>query len=368
MRILFIHNTVAEYRLEFWRLLGQNGTLQLLITDKKLEEKEYGFQKDSSGLNIAFLSDENYTYWLNHVVGYDIVVLPPIDSSKAYKLSLEFIKAARSGKTKVVMWTEGWVWKKLPLRKIIKKGYRSFLRKRICNKSDICIVSGSQSYKYMKGLGVDERKLAIAYDSSTSPKPTISDIRKLHGIPETSRIVLYLSRIVRYKGLDLLIDAFDNIAKKYPDSYLLIAGEGGYRSYCEQLAETKAAKSRIKFVGKVEPIQRACYFKESDLLVLPSHADHGEIEVWGLVVNESLEQGCPVVTTTAVGSAYDLIDDCCGKFVKENSIEELSKGIEHVLSLPKEAFDANCKKRYKEFNVHKMAGEFYNVFNKLMNL
>ena len=366
MKILFIHNTVAEYRLEFWRLLGQKGDLQLLITDKKLEEKEYGFQKDSSGLNIAYLSDDNYTEWLNHVVDYDIVVIPPVDSPQAYKLSLEFIKAARRGNTKVVMWTEGWVWMNLPLHKIIKKGYRSFLRKRICNKSDVCIVSGTQSYRYMKGLGVDERKLAIAFDSSTSPKPTISNIRKLHGIPESSRIILYLSRIVRFKGLDLLIDAFSNIADKYPDSYLLIAGDGGYKKYCEQLAETKAAKSRIKFVGKVEPIQRACYFKESDLLVLPSHADHGEIEIWGLVVNESLEQGCPVVTTTAVGSAYDLIDDCCGKLVKENSIEDLSEGIEHVLSLPKDAFDANCRKRYMEFNVQKMADGFYDVFKKLM--
>lgn len=368
MKILFIHNSVAEYRLEFWRLLGKTVDLQLLVTDKNLEKKAYGFQKDLSGLNIDYLSDDNYTEWLNSVSNYDVAVLPPVDDTQAYKLSLEFIKAARRGNTKVVMWTEGWVWKKLPLHKIIKKGYISFLRKRICNKSDACIVSGSQSYKYMKGLGVNERKLAIAYDSSTSPKPAISDIRKLHGIPESSRIVLYLSRIMRQKGLDLLIDAFSNIADKYPDSYLLIAGDGGYKKYCEQLAETKAVKSRIKFVGKVEPIQRACYFKESDMLVLPSHADHGEIEIWGLVVNECLEQGCPIVTTTAVGSGYDLIDDSCGKFVTENSVDELAKGIEHVLSLPKGKVVANCKKRYEEFSVQKMADGFYDAFQKVVRL
>lgn len=368
MKILFIHNSVAEYRLEFWRLLGKTVDLQLLVTDKNLEKKAYGFQKDLSGLNIAYLSDDNYMEWLNSVANYDLAVLPPVDDTQAYKLSLEFIKAARRGNTKVVMWTEGWVWKKLPLHKIIKKSYISFLRKRICNKSDACIVSGSQSYKYMKGLGVNERKLSIAYDSSTSPKPSITDIRKLHGLPENSRIVLYLSRIMRLKGLDLLIDAFDNIAEKHPNTYLLIAGDGGYKGYCEELAETKSAMNRIKFVGKVEPIQRACYFKESDMLVLPSHADHGEIEIWGLVVNECLEQGCPVVTTTAVGSAYDLIDDSCGKFVKENSVEELAKGIEHVLSLPKEQLEANCKARYEQFNVQKMADGFSDVFNKLGNM
>ena len=74
------------------------------------------------------------------------------------------------------------------------------------------------------------------------------------------------------------------------------------------------------------------------------------------------------MTTTAVGSAYDLIDDSCGKFVKENSAEELAKGIEHVLSLSKDEVVANCKARYEQFNVQKMADGFYNVFEKLMKL
>ena len=136
MKILFVHNSVAEYRLEFWRLLSKKVELQLLVTDKNLEKKAYGFQKDLSGLNIAYLSEDNYKEWLNNVVNYDIVVLPPVDLTHAYKISLDFIKAARRSTTKVVMWTEAWVWKKLPLHKIIKKGYISILRKQICNKSD----------------------------------------------------------------------------------------------------------------------------------------------------------------------------------------------------------------------------------------
>lgn len=367
MKVLFIHNSVAEYRLEFWRLIGKTVELQLLVTDKNLEKKTYGFQKDLTGLNIAYLSDDNYKVWLDNVKDFDIVVLPPVDNTDAYKISLKFIKAARRGTTKVIMWTEGWVWKKLPFHKIIKKGYVSMLKKRICNKVDACIVSGTQSYKYMKSLGVDEQKLSIAYDSSTSPKPTISNIRKLHHLPENSRIILYLSRILRFKGLDLLIEAYGKIANKYPDTYLLIAGDGGFKGYCEQLAESKTSRNRIKFVGKVEPLQRACYFKESDMLVLPSHEDHGEVEIWGLVVNESLEQGCPVVATNAVGSAYDLIDDTCGKFVREKSVEELANGIEYVLSLPKTQVEVDCKKKYDEFNVQKMADGFCDVFKKVVN-
>ena len=74
------------------------------------------------------------------------------------------------------------------------------------------------------------------------------------------------------------------------------------------------------------------------------------------------------MTTTAVGSGYDLIDDSGGKFVTEKSVDELAKGIEHVLSLPKGKVVANCKERYEEFSVQKMADGFYDVFQKVVRL
>lgn len=366
MKVLFIHNSVAEYRLEFWRLLSAKCELQLLITDKTLEQKAYGFEKDLAGLTIAYLSPENYSEWLSKTTEYDVMVLPPVDAKAPYEISKDFIRAARKGSSKVVMWTEAWKWHKLPLHKVIKKGYVDVLRKRIFKKSDACIVAGTCAYNYMKSLGCDEHKLFKAIDSSTSPQSSLTGIRSKHGIPEKGRIVLYLSRIMEMKGLDILINAFDKIADKNPDSYLLIGGDGGFRQYCEYLAHTKRSRDRIKFIGKVQPDVRASYFRESGMLVLPTHEDHGEIEIWGLVVNECLEQGCPVVTTTAVGSGYDLIDDSCGKVVKEKDVDDLASGIQYILDKPKGYFAENCKKRYAEYSVENMAASFYNVFESIV--
>lgn len=366
MKVLFIHNSVAEYRLEFWRLLSKKCELQLLITDKTLEQKAYGFEKDLTGLTIAYLSPENYRGWLDKAIEYDVMVLPPVDSKAPYVISKDFIRAARKGNTKVVMWTEAWKWHKLPLHKVIMKGYVDMLRKRIFNQSDACIVAGTCAYNYMKSLGCDERKLFVAYDSSTSPVSNMKDIRAKHGLPENCRIVLYLGRMMRQKGLDLLIEAFEKISKQNPQAYLLIGGDGGFREYCEQLASKMQSKERIKFIGKVQPDTRASYYRESDMLVLPTHEDHGEIEIWGLSVNESLEQGCPVVTTTAAGSVYDLIDDTCGKIVKEKDVDDLSNGIQYILDKPKGYFADNCKKRYSKYSVKNMAESFYKVFVNLV--
>lgn len=367
MKVLFIHNSLAEYRLEFWRLLSQKCDLQLLTTYKDLEAKAYGFQKDISGLNIAYMSQDNYGEWLDKTTDYDLIILPPVDTKDAYKISNAFIKAAHRGNTKIVMWTEGWNWHKLPLHKIIMKGYVDMLRKRTFKKSDICIVAGTCSYNYIKGLGCDESKLVKVIDSSTSPQSTLKDIRSKHGLPEDSRIVLYLSRIMEMKGLDILINAFDKIADNNPNTCLLIGGDGGFKQYCEDLAKTKKSSNRIKFIGKVQPSVRASYFREADLLVLPTHEDHGEIEIWGLVVNECLEQGCPVVATTAVGSTYDLINDSCGKVVKEKDTDDLAKGIQYILDKPQGYFTENCKQRYSQFDVANMANGFYDVFTRVMN-
>lgn len=367
MKVLFIHNSVAEYRLEFWRLLSQKCNIQLLITNKDLEAKAYGFQKDISGLNIAYLSKDNYRIWLEKAGNYDIIVLPPVDNKKAYKISNDFIKIVRKEMTKVVMWTEAWKWHKLPLHKVIIKGCVDLLRKKIFKKSDICIVAGTCSYNYMKGLGCDENRLVKVIDSSTSPKSTLKNIRLKYGLPEDSKIVLYLSRIMEMKGLDILINAFDKIADNNPNTCLLIGGDGGFKQYCEDLAKTKKSSNRIKFIGKVQPSVRASYFREADLLVLPTHEDHGEIEIWGLVVNECLEQGCPVVATTAVGSTYDLINDSCGKVVREKDTDDLAKGIQYILDKPQGYFTENCKQRYSQFDVANMANGFYDVFTRVMN-
>lgn len=50
MKILFVHNSVAEYRLEFWRLLGKKVELQLLVTDKNLEKRHMDSRKIYLGL------------------------------------------------------------------------------------------------------------------------------------------------------------------------------------------------------------------------------------------------------------------------------------------------------------------------------
>ena len=227
------------------------------------------------------------------------------------------------------------------------------------------IASGSQVFRYLSYIGVDKSKLITVIDSSSSPIPSISNIRKKHDLPQNAQIVLFLGRLVRRKGCDILIKAFNDISSIFPNAYLLIAGEGEDKKRCEQLASKMSAQKKIRFVGKIQPQERAAYFKESNLFVLPSYAYLGTSEAWGLTVNEALEQGTPVVATTVVGAAYDLLDGNCGDMVEENNIESLANGIRKYLRIDKNEIENVCIEKYSMYSVENMANGFYNAFKNI---
>ena len=158
-----------------------------------------------------------------------------------------------------------------------------------------------------------------------------------------------------------MINAFRLIKRKYKDSVLLVCGEGPHLARCKELAASVDASSII-FAGKVEPVKRAEYFKQSDVFVLPSYTLNGVIEAWGLTVNESLEQGTPVVATTAVGAAYDLANNKCCFMADENSPESLAENIMKVFDIGD--LTNLCQQQYQMYSVEKMAAGFFNAFKE----
>lgn len=97
--------------------------------------------------------------------------------------------------------------------------------------------------------------------------------------------------------------------------------------------------------------------------MLPSIINNGTIEAWGLTVNEALECGTPVITTNAVGSAYDLIDESNGLIVKNNDVEDLRRALNHILvnSNLKYSKQLIMNNYNMNFSVKKMAKGFYNI-------
>lgn len=139
--------------------------------------------------------------------------------------------------------------------------------------------------------------------------PYFTDLAPFSGRPARPGLrsgrfrVLYCGQLIPRKGVDLLVQAFVRLAQDFKDAELVLVGEGPLK---ETLAERvpKPLRSRIFFQGfrPVEALPEE--FSTADLFVLPSRHDG-----WGVVVNQALAAGLPVVASDAVGAARDLVAD-----------------------------------------------------------
>lgn len=128
-----------------------------------------------------------------------------------------------------------------------------------------------------KGVGLFNKQL---YQSS-SIKRTVTDLK-----------YLYVGRLITQKNIELLIRVFNRSGKS-----LTIVGTGALDSVLKKMAH-----SNIKFIGFVPNNEIANIYLNHNVFLLPSLS-----ETWGLVVEEAIYYGLPVLVSDAVGSQFDMV-------------------------------------------------------------
>ncbi len=135
------------------------------------------------------------------------------------------------------------------------------------------------------------------------------EARRRFGLPPQGLVVLYTGRLVRYKGLPLLLDVWGRIASRHPEAILVLAGEGGADlDNCEAelraAAEGPGAVPRVRFTGPVRDVPTL--LRGADIFVFPS-----EKEAFGISVIEAMASGIPI-TATRAGGLTDLVEEAQG--------------------------------------------------------
>lgn len=113
--------------------------------------------------------------------------------------------------------------------------------------------------------------------------------------------LLYVGRLVPNKGVDLLLEAFNDLVGANPIE-LTIVGTGPEQERLLAL-QSEAARRATHWLGQLDNERVRSLYAEHHVFVLPSRR-----EPWGLVVNEAMAAGLPVVAHVDVGSAIDLIE------------------------------------------------------------
>lgn len=131
----------------------------------------------------------------------------------------------------------------------------------------------------------------------------------------------YLGRLVGWKAVDLLIEAFAIVAKRCPEAHLEILGDGDCRPSLEAQAARLGLGDRVEFAGWVSAEEGARRLRGSDVFVLPSLRESG-----GVVLLEAMSVGLPVVATRWGGPGVH-VNDATGIRVAPDSREGFIQGL-----------------------------------------
>lgn len=174
---------------------------------------------------------------------------------------------------------------------------------------DLAVYSAADSIiclsRYTYGLlleeyGVDAKKISLAYNGLPDECPAYEEkevmrIKQDLRVAESGKLILFVGRLDDIKGVGLLVEAFGIVLDTFPDSRLLIVGEGNYTSCLEK---AKNNWNRITFTGRLTKDELYRLYRIADVGVMPS-----KHEQCSYVAMEMMMFGIPLVSSTSTGLA-----------------------------------------------------------------
>ena len=138
-----------------------------------------------------------------------------------------------------------------------------------------------------------------------------------------SPVFLYLGRLKRYKGVDLVIRAFARVAR--PDATLQIAGTGDHRAVLERLVASLDLGERVSFLGFVDEEHKLALLRRAWALVFASPK-----EGWGMTNLEAAACGTPVIASDSPGLRESVVDGETGLLVRHGDLAAMVAAMERV--------------------------------------
>lgn len=176
-------------------------------------------------------------------------------------------------------------------------------------------------------------------------------------------IVLFVGRLVYYKGLPYLIKAMKNI-----DAKLIVIGDGPLKYKFKLLARMNGVNHKIVWLGNVPDETLISYYHASSIFVLPSCV---KSESFGIVILEAQAAGKPVVSTDLpTGVTFTNLHQKTGLIVPPGNSQSLAEAVNRLLESKelREEYGGNGKARVRrEFTEAIMAKKFLTLYNSISN-
>jgi len=192
-------------------------------------------------------------------------------------------------------------------RSPISRAIKKIIVGRIFRMAGAVNTGSSGATAYVQSLGVPADRIILARNTvdnawwaARAAEVDRIAIRSKWNVSSDARVALYCAKLQSWKRPGDLLEAFARA--NVPKSHLVFAGDGPLHRELEERAALLGIANRVRFLGFVNQSGLPAVYAACDLLVLPS-----DYEPFGLVVNEAMNCGCPVVVSDRVGAKYDLV-------------------------------------------------------------
>lgn len=171
---------------------------------------------------------------------------------------------------------------------------------------DAVIVPSREVSRRLERIGISRQRLYVVPTGIPDAPPVSPDevdrIRQKHSLPVGAPVVTFVGRLAKEKNLFLLIDAFAEISRAFPENerhpILLLVGSGPFEEECELRVEAAGIEKWVRFTGFVRREKLDPYYRASTVFAFPSPT-----ETQGMVLSEAQTHGLPCIVVEGGGAS-----------------------------------------------------------------
>jgi glycosyltransferase involved in cell wall biosynthesis len=360
-KIVILTEIIAPYRIPVFNALAHRGGIDLHViflaaTDKAL--RQWRIYTDEIGFSYQILPSWRWRLGRRSLLvngglraalnaaRADVILCGGYNHPALWRA----LWWARRRAVPFVLWTESNQRDQRSGRAVVEWLKRYFVRS--CHAFS---VPGKSSSAYLRILGASEQLISTApnavdngFFSSRAAETRGQAVQFRAKVRLPSRFILFVGRLVPEKGVFDLLAAYAKLESTLRSEVgLVFAGDGASRKDIARRAEG-ISPGTVCFPGFAQREDLAGLYALAEALVLPTHSDP-----WGLVVNEAMACGLPIIVTSVAGCSADLVEDGWnGYVVPPQEPEKLSAAIATLLRNPelKREMSAHSLERIRNYS------------------
>ena len=336
-RLTILTEIIAPYRIPVFNALAERGDVDLhaiFLSETDPDTRKWRVYADEIRFSYEVLHS-----WRKRLGKYNLLVNQGVASALrqarpevivcggySYLASWQALQWARRNQVQFLLWCESTAADRRRDHLLVESLKENFFRS-----CDGFVVPGKSSREYVLELGASPDRVFVAPNAVDTDlfangerraRERGEPMRQELGLP--ARYFLFVGRMVKAKGIFDLLEAYKVLPPELRSEVgLVLAGEGPQRAELEALSRD-IYPGTVYFPGFVHREELASYYGLAECFVLPTHSDP-----WGLVVNEAMACGLPVICTYVAGCAADLVR-ANGRLVAPGNVQQLAQAMREI--------------------------------------